>query len=183
MASFGDDFEISKQFLIEDGNILVCICDNAPSVHDKLGNVTIYHYHTEAVLEALNGHSVRYCETSQSDFEELRNRLGIEAEYDNHPITRRKANEYLGLPPETIGTPSDTNANKLACLDELNSPEMPDLKATQEQELLYEGFQAFEITVNGTLMHVLGDREALNGIFTGKCPVMMRFIGGGLVNS
>jgi len=73
------------------------------------------------------------------------------------------------------------DVNNLSCLNDLNHPGLPELKTTREQEHLYDCFETFDIYVNGTRIHVRGDKKALSGEFTGMCPVILKFEGGGFV--
>ncbi|KAK7177842.1 hypothetical protein PSPO01_16106 [Paraphaeosphaeria sporulosa] len=61
-------------------------------------------------------------------------------------------------------------------LESCRNAGMPELKATQEQELLYQNFKSFEITVDGMAMHGFGDREAINGRLTGISKVFSTMI-------
>lgn len=160
MAPRLNDFIILKH-LFASGNVVIVYSDKTTTgMHHMLGRITIIKHVTVVNPRTRSDWSIKLCEMPEGDYENLSEHLNIKKHIN-----------------------SDTDANSLPCLNDLNRPNMPALVATREQKLLYRNFQSFEITVKECRMHVLGDRKALDGKYKGLCPVMLRYIGGGKVRS
>ena len=160
MAPRLNDFIVLKHLFISGNAVIIYSDKTTAGIHHMLGRITIIKHVTVVNPRTRSDWSIKLCEMSGHAYENLCEHLNIKKQIN-----------------------SDTDANGLPCLNDLNRPNMPALVATREQKLLYRNFQPFEITVKECRMHVLGDRKALDGKYKGLCPVMLRYIGGGLVRS